>query len=83
MTDAIDALIQRGHVVEIVSKGDEVLPPPHKRYRVQEGCKYQLYQWSLYTAHHSTDIEFGDHSKMEVLLEIKIICQSGEAANID
>ncbi len=80
MRDAIDASIQRGHVIEIVPKGDEVLPPPHKHHRVQEGCEYQFYQWSLYTAHHSAEIEFRDHSEMEVLLEIKIICRSGKAA---
>jgi hypothetical protein len=34
MRDAINALIQRGHVVEVVSKVDELLPPPHKCYHV-------------------------------------------------
>jgi hypothetical protein len=37
MRDAIDALIKRGHVIKIVPEGGEILPPPHKRYRVQEG----------------------------------------------
>jgi hypothetical protein len=37
MRDGIDALIERGHVVKIVPEGDEVTPPPHKHYRVQEG----------------------------------------------
>jgi hypothetical protein len=35
MRDAIDALIERGHIVEIVPEGDEAAPSPHKRYRVQ------------------------------------------------
>jgi hypothetical protein len=37
MGDAIDASIERGHVVEIVPEGDEVTPPPHECYPVQEG----------------------------------------------
>jgi hypothetical protein len=37
MRDAIDALIERRHVVKIVPERDEVLPPPHERYRLQEG----------------------------------------------
>jgi hypothetical protein len=59
---------------------DEVLPSQHKCYRVQEGCEYWFYQWSLYTAHHNVEIKFGDHSETVVLLEIKIICPSGKAA---
>ncbi len=35
MKDAIDASIERGHIVEIVLEGDEAAPPPHKRYRVR------------------------------------------------
>ncbi len=30
MRDAIDASIERGHVIKIVPDGDEVTPPPHK-----------------------------------------------------
>jgi hypothetical protein len=82
MRDAIDALIERGHVVKIVPEGDEVLPPMHERYRVQKGQECGFYQWSLYTAHHNTNIVFGDHPKTEVLFEIKTIPQSGKAAKI-
>ena len=32
MKDAIDALIERGHIVEIVPEGDEAAPPPHECY---------------------------------------------------
>ena len=35
MKDAIDASIEKGHIVKIVLEGDEAAPPPHKRYRVQ------------------------------------------------
>ena len=35
MGDAIDASIERGHVVEIVPEGGEATPPPHKRFHVQ------------------------------------------------
>ncbi len=80
MRNAIDALIERGHVVKIICEGDEVSPPPHKRYHIQEGQECDFHQWSLYTAHHDTGIVFGDHSKMEVLFEIKTICQSDKAA---
>jgi hypothetical protein len=73
MRDAIDALIERGHVIEICPEGDEVSPPPHKCYCVQEGQEHDFYQWSLHTAHHDTGIVFGDHSKTEVLFEIKTI----------
>ncbi len=79
MRDAIDALEERGHVAEIIPEGDEVSPPPHKRYRMQEGQESDFYQWSLYTAHHNTGIVFGDHSKTEVLFEIETILQSGKA----
>jgi hypothetical protein len=74
MRDAIDAWIDRGHVAEIVSEGDEVTPPANECYRMQEGQERDFCQWSLYTAHHDTGIVFGDHSKMEVLFEIKTIC---------
>jgi hypothetical protein len=47
MRDAIDALIKRGHVVEIVREGDEATPPPHKRYRMQEGQEEDFYHWNL------------------------------------
>ncbi len=80
MRDVFDALIERGHVVKIVPKGDEVLPPLYKHYHVQEGQESEFYQWSLYTAHHNTNIVCGDHSKAEVLFEIKTIRQSGKAA---
>ncbi len=54
MRDVIDALIERGHVVEIVPEGDEVPPPWHEHYPMQEGQEREFYQWSLYTAHHNT-----------------------------
>jgi hypothetical protein len=79
MRDAIDALIERGHVVEIVPEVDEVLPPLHEHYHMQEGQEHGFYQCSLYTAHHKTDTVFGDHSKMEMLFEIKTIHRSGKA----
>jgi hypothetical protein len=62
MRDAIDASIERGHVIEIVPEEDEVSPPPHKCYHVQEGLEGNFYQWILYTAHHNTGIVCGDHS---------------------
>ncbi len=77
MRDVIDALIERGHVVKIVPEGDEVLPPPHECYPLQEGQENGFYRWSLYTAHHNTGIVFGDHSKTKVLFEIQTIRQSG------
>jgi hypothetical protein len=80
MRDAIDALIERGHAVDIVPEGDEVSPPPHKHYCMQEGQERDFYQWRLYTAHHNTGVVFGDHSETEVLFEIKTIRQSGKAA---
>jgi hypothetical protein len=73
MRDAIDALIERGHVVEIVAEGDEATPPPHECYRMQEGQERDFYHWSLYIAHHNRDMVFGYHSEMEVLFEIKTI----------
>ncbi len=80
MRDAIDALIERGHVINIAPEGDEVTPPLHKCYCVQEGQEHDFYQWSLYTAHHNTGIVFGNHSNMEVLFEIETIHGYGEAA---
>jgi hypothetical protein len=74
MRDAINASIKRGHVVEIVPEGDEVLPPPYERYQVQEGQERGFYQWCLYTAHHNAGIVFGDHYETEVLFEIETIC---------
>ncbi len=81
MRDSINASIQRGYVVEVVPKGDELLPSPRKLYRVQERHETQFFQWSLYLymAHHSAVIEFGDHSETVVLLEIEIIHWSGKA----
>jgi hypothetical protein len=80
MRDAIDALIERGHVVDIVPEGDEAALPPHECYCVQEGQEQDFYHWSLYTAHHDRGMVFGNHSKMEVLFEIKTIHRSGKAA---
>jgi hypothetical protein len=54
MRDAIDASIERGHVVEIVPEGDEATPPPHEHYPMQEGQEQDFYYWSLYTAHHDS-----------------------------
>jgi hypothetical protein len=73
MKDAIDASIERGHIVKIVLKGNEAAPPLHKRDRVQPGQEQDFYHWSLYTAHHDRGMDFGDHSKMEVLFEIETI----------
>jgi hypothetical protein len=36
MTDVIAALIERGHIFEIVSEGDEDATPLHERYCVQQ-----------------------------------------------
>jgi hypothetical protein len=36
MWDAIDASIERGHIVKIVPEGDEAAPPLHKCYCVQQ-----------------------------------------------
>jgi hypothetical protein len=74
MRDVIDALIERGHVVEIVFEGDEVTPQQMNATAYKKGKSVIFYQWSLYTAHNNTGIIFGDHSKMEVLFEIKTIC---------
>ncbi len=73
MKDAIDALIERGHIVEIVLEGDEAAPPPHECYRVQQDQEQNFYHWSLYTAHHNRGMDFWDHSKTEVLFEIQTI----------
>jgi hypothetical protein len=80
MRDVIDVLIEKGHVIKIVPEGDEAIPPPHKCYCMQEGQEEDFFHWSLYTAHHNRGMVFGDHSKTEVLLEIKTIHQSGKAA---
>ena len=69
--DAIDASIERGHVVKIVPEGDEATSPPHECYPVQEGQEQDFYHWSLYIAHHDRGMVFGDHSKMEVLFELR------------
>ncbi len=37
MRDAINASIERGHVIKIVPEGDEATPPLHECYCVQEG----------------------------------------------
>jgi hypothetical protein len=36
MRDAIDNSVERGHVIKIVPEGDEVTPPPHKCYCMQQ-----------------------------------------------
>ena len=43
MKDAIDASIERGHIVKIVLEGDEAAPPPHKRYHVQRDQEQDFY----------------------------------------
>jgi hypothetical protein len=78
--DVIDALIERGHIVEIVPEGDETAPPPHKCYRVQQDQEQDFFHWSLNMAHHDRGMDFRDHSKTQVLFEIKTIRQSGKAA---
>jgi hypothetical protein len=80
MRDAIDASIERGHIVKIVPEGDEATSPPHKCYCVQKGQEKDFYHWSLFIAHHDRGMVFGDISKMEVLFEIETIPQSGKAA---
>jgi hypothetical protein len=80
MKDAIDASMERRHNVDIVPEGDEAAPPPHKCYHVQQDQEQDFYHWSLYTAHHNRGMDFGDHSKTEVLFEIKTIQQSGKAS---
>jgi hypothetical protein len=77
MRDAIDALIERGQVVEIFPEGDEATPPPQD-CRVQEGQEQDFFHWSLYAAHHNRGMVYGDHSETEVLFEIKTIRQSGK-----
>ncbi len=80
MRNASDALIERGHGIMIVPEGDEATPPPHKRYRMQEGQEQDFYHWSLYAGHHDRGMVFGDQSKTEVSLEIETICLSDKAA---
>jgi hypothetical protein len=80
MKDAIDASIERGHIAKIVLEGDEAAPPLHKCYRVQQDQEQDFYHWSLCMAHHNRGMDFGDHSKTEVLFEIETIRQSGKAA---
>jgi hypothetical protein len=79
-TKVIDALIEKGHIVEIAPEGDEAAPPPHECYHVQQDQEQDVYHWSLYRAHQDRGMDFGDHSKMEVLFEIETIRQSGKAA---
>jgi hypothetical protein len=43
MRNAIDASIERGHVVEIVPEGDDASPPPHECYCVQEGQEQDFF----------------------------------------
>jgi hypothetical protein len=80
MKDAIDASIERGHIVKIFLKGNETAPPLHEHYCVQQGQEQDFYHWSLYTAHHDRGMDFGDHSKTEVLFEMDTIHQSDKAA---
>jgi hypothetical protein len=80
MTDVIAALIERGHINEIVPEEDEAAPPPHKRYHVQQDQERDFYHRSLYTAHQDRGMDFGDHSETEVLFEIETIRQYGKAA---
>jgi hypothetical protein len=47
---------------------------------MQRDQEQDSFHWTLYTAHHNRGMVFGDHSKMEVLFEIKTIHQSGKAA---
>jgi hypothetical protein len=46
---------------------------------MQQDQERDFYHWSLYKAHHDRGMDFGDHSKTEVLFEIKTIRQSGKA----
>jgi hypothetical protein len=65
----------------ILSLREMRLPPHCTNATVcKKGKSKIFFQWSLYTAHHDRGMVFGDHSKMEVLFEIKTICQSGKAA---
>ncbi len=66
MTDVIDALIGRWHIIKIVPEGDEASPPLHKHYHVQQDQEQDFHHWSLYTAHHDRGMVHGDHSKTEV-----------------
>jgi hypothetical protein len=68
--------MQKGIVFIFANYLDDVLVWNY----VLERHETQFFQWSLYMAHHSAVIEYGDHSKMEILLEIDIICQSSKAA---
>jgi hypothetical protein len=43
MRHAIDALIEREHVIKIFTEGDEDTPPPHKRYSMQEEQEQDLF----------------------------------------
>ncbi len=36
MRDAIDALVEGGHIIKIVPEGDEAAPPPHGGYCMQQ-----------------------------------------------
>jgi hypothetical protein len=74
MRDTIDASIERGHFVKIVPERDEAAPPPHERYHVQQDQERDFFHWGLYTAHHDRGMDFRDHSKTELLFEIKTIC---------
>ncbi len=80
MKDVIDASIEKGHIVEIFPEADEAAPPPHMCYCVQQDQEQDFFYWSLYTAHQDRGMDFGDHSKREVLFETKTIRQSGKAA---
>jgi hypothetical protein len=71
----------RGGILSRLSLREMRHPPPlHKCYCMQEEQEQDFFHWSYYTAHHDRGMVFGDHSKMEVLFEIKTICQSGKAA---
>jgi hypothetical protein len=43
MGGVINALIERGQVLEIVPEGDEATLPPHKCYPVQEGQEQDFF----------------------------------------
>ncbi len=44
MRDVINTLIQRGNAVEVVPEGNELLPPLHKHYCMQERHESQFFQ---------------------------------------
>jgi hypothetical protein len=71
MRDAIDASIERGHIIKIVPEGDEAAPPPHKCYRVQQDQEQDLYHWSLYTAHHNRGMDLGIISRRKCYLRLR------------